>query len=837
MSTPLITNITPAEGEVVLVGSRTRYSVRDLDSEIDRASLQLYLGEGPVYYVGDELPEDIDFPRMYFEALSGHPNNPAAREIDGGYLKISKLDPGANQEAVYRMGGLEASANPDDPFMFEFTLKLDESDIDYDGPFSGIAVHLFTNNSGCQIHFGSPAGIDRYIYIMDATLTANVLDYVLFDWEAGLNPDGSNTYKVLWDPPRDVIKLYVKDPSSSTDRLLYSGTVSQFATLPDQELRANQPWMVFGHGAFPNARSVSRWKGVYFHNIVTQPIRDGIILGEHETSILSNNQVDYDGEGLPKNDIRPWMAFPDSFEPQEGSQRTSDSGVVLTRTDASKGFGFYRVEPKVATGMTTLDFKVKGAVIDQGSVEIVTGMEVYVDDGTKSARVTFLQDSSGTQNVGVLLNPLFPEEAGSYLLQQQAFNTERHYRLQFISGTGIRLFNVYLTEDGLSQEEILSASYADLPDTSVPGPGIGFGHVAATGAVRSEMTIREVKYSVPSFSTEWDDYPSSAPTWLKSGLGEIYPGSKDPVINSGFKATIEESLGVVTVNGLTNMSTSSVGNWLHVLNGDNPGYYKITQYQTSTSVVIDNLSASGLDSGSPNIQWEEIRNPSFAIFEDPTGGGQTVLYRNLPGALQSDSGWSMEFQTRVVSYELTEPNLYSLPAGADLIRTSTGVMFAVHDGTYTAALYFLEVGPPEGKVVALLPGGIDGTELELVAETVQMIRSGDERTLELYAPVDWTEFHHYRLEKTVGGKIRLLIDGVVVLELDAYGHDFPTLGTPSMIAFGSPDSDIRSVSEWKTVMYALSDGFDVSSKKVLSEEELLTRFNYGMNMIAEAEDL
>ena len=155
---PAIVNISPAAGQVIGVSEPQRFSLRDVGSGINRSTVRIVLGAGPVFYPGGELPEDMDAPTIYFEALSGNPNNEATVELDGDYLKVTKADAGNNQEAVFRMGGLEAPSDPDSPLMVEFTLLASIADMVLDGDFSGVQVGLYANDSGFVLNFGANGG-------------------------------------------------------------------------------------------------------------------------------------------------------------------------------------------------------------------------------------------------------------------------------------------------------------------------------------------------------------------------------------------------------------------------------------------------------------------------------------------------------------------------------------------------------------------------------------------------------------------------------------------------------------------------------------------------------
>lgn len=839
MTTPLITNIAPADGLVAALGVSSRFSLRDAITEIDRSTLQLYLGTGPVYYQGGELPEEVEPPPTFtFQALSGSPGVPAERSIlPDDFLRIDKNVPSQNQEAVYFMGGLEAPAEPTDPLMAEFTLRLNRTEVTVDGDdFCGVLVGLLINNSGLTVKFFTDAGTQR-IEVHSAELSSTTPLYVsTFDWDeaVAINADGSNTYKILWFPEKDIVKLYVKDPTADTDRLLVSGAVSAFPTVPVPEQRETQPWLFFGHGSYPTQVSISEWKDVYLFNVVTNPIQDGVIRGGHVTTILTNNQVYYDGtSSLPENSQSAWQALPASFGATGGGQRVTPSGLVLDRTDVTKSLGFYRVEPKV-TGKTSLDIRLFGEVTYQDSAVETTGIEVYIDDGTRQARLAFLQDSSGEQAVGMLVGAGDPSLVASYESEVIGFSIERAYRLVLTPGVGAELFILTETVEGVEEVSTLSVAYSSLPVTGMPGPGVGFLHNANSGAALARMTVRQVRYSTNIEAVDWEDFVSPTPMWTKIGSGTLKPETESSDVNNGSTASIVESAGVVTVSNLQRMTVESVGNYLEILNGDNPGVYRISSFLSSSSVVIDNPIASGADSGNPIIQWREIYDPTFVRIEDADSTDNTYLSREYLTSLQSDSGWTLEFRARVVTYDHDEGLTAYGVSGENPLRASTGFMAQVLDGTNRIALVFAEAGPPIGKIVFL---ALDNdTEQNLVA-----IRSNDSSTTGTFYSVDWTKFHLYRLERNIEGRLRLFVDEgrSAVIDFEERTVAYPPHvggGNPRM-EIGHAESGILTTSDLQILSFCISDGYDVSSKPVLSESELFTRFEHATDVLVEVEDI
>lgn len=761
---PLITNISPEYGAVAALGASSRFSLRDALTEINLSKLQLYHGTGPVFYRGGTLPEKlVGPPTFYFQAQSGSPGVYADREIlPDDYLRISKSVPSQNQEAVYFMGGLEAPAEPDAPLMLEFNLRLNKTEVTLDGAgFTGVLVGLLNGNSGLTVKFFNTGGLPK-IEIHDAALTTSSppnTDYIsYFNWDEALalNTDGSNTYKLVWHPQIDLVRLYVRDHVSVTDRLLIDGAVSDFPTVPVQERRVDQPWLFFGHGAYPLQTSISEWKDVYLYNIVGAPVRTGIISGEYITELTTNNPTYYDGKALPRDCHGAWQRLPDSFGTFGGGERVTQDGLVLERTSSLKSIGFYRVEPKV-TRKTVLDIRLAGRVLTQEPTVETTGIEFYADDGVRQARVALLQDIDGTQYVGILKTGLNPAFLSSYERVVQGFEVERSYRLVFTPGVKAELIMLAASDEGVEELPIVTLVYSQLPITSMPGPGIGFLHNANSGGATAQMTVRQVRYTTDTEVASWVDFNAAA--WTKIGTGTFTPTAEP---------------GEVT--------------------------------------------------------------PSFGRLVDASSSDNTYFKKEYNGAvLQADNGWSLEFRSRVVSYYHDPALTKYLPAsGLDPIRASTGFMVHVLDGGNRAALVFAEAGPPIGKIVFL---ALDND----THENLLSIRAKSSSVVGTYYTIDWTKFHLFRLEKTVGGDLRLYVDEGLepVLKFSNREFAYPphTGGGNPRVEIGHAETGIKTTSDFQLIKFGISDGFDVSCKPALTEEELLQRFSHATNILVETEDV
>jgi len=839
MAAPLITNIAPVDGSVAVVGASSRFSVRDADTEIDKATLQVYHGSGPVYYPGGTLPENLVGPPTFtFQALSGSPGVYADRAILGdNFLRISKSVSAQNQEAVYFMGGLEAPAEADAPIMVEFTLRLNKTEVVTSGNFTGVLLGLLINNSGLTIKFFT-TGVTQTIQLQGAGLTdTTALLTASFDWDeaVALNSDGSNTYKLLWHPQLNAVKLFVKSPNAVEDLLIASGLVTSFPTVPVSERRAYQPWVFFGHGNYTTQTSISEWINVFLFDTVRMPIRNGTPCGAHVTTIESNNQVYFDGTTKMRDARSAWMRLPTTFGAYEGSETVLPSGLEVRRTSLSKSFGFYRKEPK-ANLVTVFDIKVSAELLSIDPVAEVPGIEFYIDDGTKQARFALLMDSSGVQRIGILADT-DPTVLSSYETADVGFGSVRHYRLILTPGVGaeLRIFDsADVLVGGVTDVPWISVPYIRLPASGLPGPGVGWILNANTGPSLAKLLIQQLRYSTNVAATNWSDIVAPVPAWTKLGSGTIKPSTLSVESNFGIGGSIVESFGVVTVSGLTRMTPDSVGNYLDITNGDRPGYYLINTFVDTNTVTIVSPTASGADSGNPGIEWREVYDPSFIRLSDASSSDNTYLKKEYTSGLQPDTAWTVETRARVVSYEHDAALTPYRATGLNPIRSGTGFSVRVLDGTFKTSLVFAHGGPRYGRIVFL------NVSLSAYAD-LQLILSKSPLVIGTYATVDWTLFHLYRIEKNRDGRLRLFVDNAAapVIDLDERTFAYPPHvgGGNPRVEIGHDDTGIKTVSDLEFIRLTLSDGYDVSTKVLMDEDALLAKFKHGTNVIVEVRDV
>ena len=717
MSTPLIVNRAPAPRTTGGVSESIRFSVRDQDAEALRTTIQCHLGFGSAFWDGDVLPEDD--PRTVFTLRSrvSSPSNPAVRSIVGNDLKLEKLV-AANQEAMYEFGGLQAPAAPDAPLMLEFELTLAAAGVVVDAQnWSGVFAGLKSFNKGVAIKFVDDGTKRVEIHDANPSVTTPTLT-AIYDWDAAT----SHIFKLLWHPQLDLLRLYVSTgPDAQTsDVLLLDGLVSSIPDLPSNEIPAVQPIGFFGVGSI-DATSTSLWSSMHLYNTVTQPVVDGVSRGGHEGFLRTDESVLYDASDLPRKVGRPWIILPGSFGTIGGEEVLASEGhLILRRSSLTESIGFFRVEPKVIVGPTILDFRVWGRLNDRPpGVGTASGIEIYIDDGTKKTVMVFLDDGL-TKEVGL--------ELGSS--QATGWGTSSLYRIIMDPIGTSRILVLSETDDGRLESELVGLAYSSLPASDMPGPGIGFLHNANSVQALAEMFLSWLRYSTDVIMWEAFTGLPTAP-WTKLGAGPT---------------TLDADIMTLTT---TNEST---------------------------------------------------------VFRRP----ETTF---------DSKGLFIEAVFAV--------DTYTVGSAVDPARTIPGAAISIDDGTNNYQLVLADGGPEFGKIVFLL----SDSSLDPLQNLVD-IRAGKAAVAGTWFAVDWSQFHHYRLERSVSGDLVVYLDHnpTPVIQFDWQEFTAPASVFEGAF-FGHSRTDRSAVSRWQSVRYGRSHGYDVEALPTVEE----LRYDHAINSIVEVD--
>jgi len=743
MSNPIVCNRSPLAGTVAGVGASTRCSIRSA-TRVVLSGLNAYLGSGPAFYEGEVLPEELTNLTFVFRALSGTPNQPATRTIDiDGALKIEKLL-AANQEAMYYFGGLEAPMVPEDPLMAEFKLKLNLADVVPDGAgFTGVMFGVMVNNKGFTVRFFTSGGT-QWIEVFDAAYASTqrinfpALTYKAnFDWK-----NAAYTYKVLWHPGINVMRLYVSSGMGDveTDTLLVDGQVNDFPTVPSGEQLENQPWAFFGHG-YPTPKSTSYWYAAYLHNLVDAVVRGGVPCGGHEGFLKPDVVTKYLPTALPLDDELPWVPIPASFGTIEGSLMLRQGELSVSKRAGTSSVGFYRVEPRLAGAPTVFDFSLSGVVEPLLSGQ-ASGIGVFLTDGTKMALVEFLVDDT-TYYVGLLKDALAPQNLLSYEALETSWLTNRSYRLVYDPAGTVSLKSLTTLNGVLLESTIVALAFSDLPNLPAPGAGV---------------------------------LPSPA-------------------------------LGLILDGNLSQSAAEAI----------------VTRFRYSTNIRSweSSMPAAWTYSGpAPESSYIHMYGDELVI--DGALATQHVKYTKTE-TIDHEDGLALEFRTKIDAYttdgELNAP------------RSNTGVGITVDDGTYKLSLVFADEGPELGRIAYL------ATNNDWDANLIS-IRKREALTLNTYFQIDWSVYHMYRIERTPTGRLQVFVDDadVPMLDLEDDAFDYPA-GSSSAVQFGVIQEDKHAVCRWTHVRYSAATGYELKAFPLMSENEILQRFNHAVNTVVEAEEV
>lgn len=186
---------------------------------------------------------------------------------------------------------------------------------------------------------------------------------------------------------------------------------------------------------------------------------------------------------------------------------------------------------------------------------------------------------------------------------------------------------------------VLTTSTLTVTGTAGVTNGQTQGHcMTLSGAYLSTLngTFRIASYVSSSSVTVYNPGGFGLATLTSTGLVDLANGSITwTEKNGGTAASCSAAvLGVVTVTGLTGMTTSAVGHRLTIINGGtaaNNGTFLIMEYVSATSVKVWNPAGSAGDSNNGNFHWME-RDPALDVYPYTLSGAFRLgAWINLQG--------------------------------------------------------------------------------------------------------------------------------------------------------------------------------------------------------------
>jgi hypothetical protein len=596
MAAPVITNLSPSPQELGSVKAPIRFSIRPQVDQVSQDSLECYVGESFVFYRGDVLPETLTYPKMFFKALSGTPVAKALRSIVDSFLKIEKLIPSTQTAASYFLGGLDSPSAPGDPLMVEFTLKLQQADLSntYINGFTGVMLGLLTGSTGATVRFFSD-GVNRRVELWSArqaeTAAPGPSFIGAFDWE------GENTYKLLWYPDKDLVKLYVSTGPTSlvSDILLAYGSLASLGSIPAPEQRDNVPWVFFGHG-YPGPVSTSYWKDVFFYNYVFNPVTSGLPVGGCSGFVESSNIQLYAAEETPVMSGRPWFKLPDF----SGDYYLENKRLVMSKTDPLDNLGFYRVEPLLYNLPFILDFKISGTLVIPDPNSASSGIELYFNDGLRVCKVALLYYQY-QQFLGIQVLSEFPKASISYLKMSRGWGSEGFYRL-LSDGTSTKLIQFVPMNEGSGEELLFEVANITLPTAPVESvPSVGFLHNLEAAESVATLKIAMVRY-LPDLRFLYPTTPLSpipATPWQVENSAGLSSTGDDFVLSQSGTTIYRLEPNAGQLNGFTaefrfRIDSYGVGNPINALSGVgvvlDDGTYKLELMFADAGPVVGKIA-------------------------------------------------------------------------------------------------------------------------------------------------------------------------------------------------------------------------------------------------------
>lgn len=584
----VVTNQAPKQDAITAISVPLRCSIRDSSpgAVVYQSGVTWWLGNGPCFYdarASQKRPEEVHPEFCELDVWSGMPEGEASISFDSGVEGLRILKAGAeNLKGLYYFGGLLAPATPDGPLLAEFELQLDSADVISHNEFTGVLFGVLVGDGGFTIRFRLTSGDVGYLEAFDVVSGSTqriawpTLKYhSAFNWNDG----AAHRYRVLWYPELNLMKLWVV-VDGQNDMLLLDGNTSDFPTFPGEPLRINQPWGFFGHG-LPAAQSSSVWYRAALHNDVRQVLASGIPGSRSKVRIQHNDRVHFLGKvGLDFSDVG-WQVSGD------GRAQVVGEALKLSRSTQAESLDVFREEPRLAgTGITVLDFSVKGESYLQDLGSITTGLEVYWSDAAKSVCVAFLE-KDGTQYVGIATSDQ-KNSLSSYQYAQTAWSEFRDYRLIVRPEGVVTLAQLTYSPEGFTEVRLLAIAYSDIHAAPKASPRIGFSNSPAYTSGFGSLHVKELSYSrdirwiedYDLFPAEWeqhggvgpDDYFDLPDAWLihNASGGDMYEQRDEVPFTTAFGVTAEALMKIdsYSVGEETSPAYCATGIGLSIHNGN-----------------------------------------------------------------------------------------------------------------------------------------------------------------------------------------------------------------------------------------------------------------------------
>ena len=160
------------------------------------------------------------------------------------------------------------------------------------------------------------------------------------------------------------------------------------------------------------------------------------------------------------------------------------------------------------------------------------------------------------------------------------------------------------------------------------------------------------------------------------------------------------------------------------------------------------------------------------------------------------------------------------------------VGICIYNGAQTLKIGCVEASS-RGKFISLI--GAAGTEDEVEDVINQTVRGR-----ELSHQVNWEEEHALRVDWDPLGEIKVYIDNMRTPVISVDSQTFNFISNPAYlpapgIAFGSLELEVATKSQWQSVRYFLSPGFDIQMNKRMTDAEKSEAYGSRAQVVIETE--
>lgn len=433
MANPQIVNKTPADGQTSInIVDGVSFSLRDVDSRVDLATLWSSMIYAQVNYEPDDLPlVDDDFTASAVVRFGGFDDTPGAIEptssanqtiVTIGPDKVYRIERTVSSPSTER-GFLLASADSrvGIPVGVQVTLDIPTwtsaptsfgyvTYTDFTGVMLGL-IH-WMRNTGVFLFFRDNAGTRRITVAgpsTDSFGTRTVEQTTILDWSAD-----TYTYTILFDdtPGREKILVIAKDSTGAETRLadITVSSLPEFlANVSIAGYESNLPpdmiTMVLG----TDGPTLGDQLDVYAADLAAfgnTTIQAGVESGAASLYLMSNDVIALD----PTAGVADFWAESST----DGTITVSTDSVSIEKDTAGSHYYLGREEPDTTRQEWLLVGKISGFDITHiGTYNTSVGVDVH--DGTNAYELRFLDDFidnyvglfSGTDK-GVLADYTFP---------------------------------------------------------------------------------------------------------------------------------------------------------------------------------------------------------------------------------------------------------------------------------------------------------------------------------------------------------------------------------------------------------------------------------------------